>query len=285
MGISCASEIFTEIIRVMLADLPGQLNMTDDILFYGKNEKEHHENLMAVLKRLEENGITLNKDKCEFYRSEINFYGLRFTPEGISPTEDRCRALKETPAPTNTKDLHSFLCTILYSARFMKDICTVAQPLWRLTKKDVEWEWGVREETVFGSLKELISTKCMAYFDKDWETEVIVDASPVGLGAVLCQFNPKNPKERHIVCFASRMLTDVESRYSQCEKEALAVVWGPERFWLYVVGRPFRLVTDNRAVQLIFSNTKGGRVSYTKRQNASNTQAVAGNKLKWPTSC
>jgi hypothetical protein len=64
MGISCASEIFTEVIRVMLADLPGQVNMTDDILIFGKSDEEHQ--LMAVLKRLEENGLTLNIDKCEF---------------------------------------------------------------------------------------------------------------------------------------------------------------------------------------------------------------------------
>ena len=53
MGISCASEIFTETIRLMLAYLPGQLNMTDNILVYGKTKKEHYKNLTAVLKRLE----------------------------------------------------------------------------------------------------------------------------------------------------------------------------------------------------------------------------------------
>ena len=53
MGISCASEIFTEAIRVRLADLPGQLNMTDDVLVFGKTAEEHHKNLIAVLTRLE----------------------------------------------------------------------------------------------------------------------------------------------------------------------------------------------------------------------------------------
>ena len=60
MGISCASEIFTVAIRVRLADLPGQLNMTDDVLVFGKTAEEHHKNLIAVLKRLEEIGLTLN---------------------------------------------------------------------------------------------------------------------------------------------------------------------------------------------------------------------------------
>ena len=211
---------------------------------------------MAVLKRLEEHGITLNKDKCQFYKSELNFFGLRFTADGISPTEDRCRALKEAAAPTNAKDLPSFLCTVLYSARFMQDVCTIAEPLWSLTKKDKPWEWGQIQQEAFDKLKGALSTKCMGYFNKDWCTEIIVDASPVGLGAVLGQYNPNNTYERKMVCVASRMLSDVERRYSQCEKEALAAVWGPERFWLYVIGHPFTLVTDNRAIQLIFGSTK-----------------------------
>ena len=64
----------------------------------------------------------------------------------------------------------------------------------------------------------------MAFFNKEWRTEVTIDASPVGLGAVLSQNNPQDKSQRHIVCFASRLLSDVERRYSQCEKETLAVV-------------------------------------------------------------
>jgi hypothetical protein len=136
----------------------------------------------------------------------------------------------------------------------VKDVCTVAEPLWRLTNKDVPWEWGATEQKAFEALKNLISTKCMSYFRKDWNTELITDASPVGLGAVLCQYNPKNTEERHIVCFMSRMLTDVERRYSQCEKEALAVVWACERAQIYILGHHFSIVTDNRAVSLIYGN-------------------------------
>ena len=60
----------------------------------------------------------------------------------------------------------------------------------------------------------------MAFFNKDWNTKVTVDASPVGLGAVLSQHNPLDKNERHIVCFASRLLSDVERRYRQCKKDA-----------------------------------------------------------------
>jgi hypothetical protein len=256
MGIAGASEMFTEAIRVLLQDLTGQINMTDDILVHGETKKAHQQNLLAVLTRLEEAGITLNIDKCQFYRRELTFFGLRFTADGISPTEDRCKALQDAKRPENIKELHSFLCTVLYSARFIKDLVTITEPLWRLTRGNEEWRWGDVEQSAFDRLKTAISTDCMAYFDKTWDTEVVVDASPIGLGAVLGQSDPNDPSKRRIVCFASRLLTDVEKRYSQCEKEALAAIWGCERFALYLFGRSFNLVTDNRAIQMILSNTK-----------------------------
>ncbi len=190
MGIASASEIFTEKIREMLADIPGQVNMTDDILVFGRSRKEHQSNLLAVLKRLEERGMTLNLEKSEFYKSELTFFGLRFTAHGISPTEDRVKAIRAASAPTNSKDLHSFLCSITWSSRFMKDVCTTAEPLWRLTKSGVKWQWGEAEQAA--------STKCVGYFNKDWCTVVTVDASPVGLGAVLHQYNPVQPSLLHL---------------------------------------------------------------------------------------
>ena len=91
--------------------------------------------------------------------------------------------------------------------------------VWRLTKNGMAWHWTTTEQNAFQALKDAISTKCMGYFRKDWETELVSDASPVGLGGVLCQFNPKDPTQGHIVCFLSRLLTDVERRFSQAEKD------------------------------------------------------------------
>ena len=51
----------------------------------------------------------------------------------------------------------------------------------------------------------------------------------------------------------SGKFSDTEQRYSQVEREALAVVLACEKFQLYLLGRHFHLVTDNRAVQLIYT--------------------------------
>ena len=97
----------------------------------------------------------------------------------------------------------------------------------------------------------MASAPVLAYLDKEAHTRVIADASPVGLGAVLVQ--EKNDVGR-AVCYASRSLSSVERRYSQTEKEALALMWACERFNLYLYGlQTFDLVTDHEALKVIYS--------------------------------
>ena len=94
----------------------------------------------------------------------------------------------------------------------------------------------------------------MAYFDPEKDTELIVDASPVSLGAIL---TPNTCEAgRMIKAYASRSLFPVEQRYSQTEREALACVWACERFHLYVYGSPFTLTTDHKPLVPIFNNPK-----------------------------
>ena len=98
----------------------------------------------------------------------------------------------------------------------------------------------------------MASAPVLAYFDRHVSTRVVADASPVGLGAVLVQ--EKNGKSRAL-CFPSRILSQGERRYSQTEKEALALVWACERFHLYLYGLPqFDLVTDHEALKVIYSS-------------------------------
>jgi hypothetical protein len=87
------------------------------------------------------------------------------------------------------------------------------------------------------------------------KTQLIVDASPVGLGAVLTQFDPKRPYEKKIITYISRSLSEIEQKYSQVEKEVLAIVWACERLHLYLYASKFEIVKDNKAVELIFGNT------------------------------
>ena len=111
--------------------------------------------------------------------------------------------------------------------------------------------WGKEENEAFEAQKnQLDEASMMAFYDKDVPTEVVTDASPVGLGAILVQ---EKQGVKRAFAFASRSLSDVKRRYSQTEKEALAVVWACERFHLYLsVLQSFELVTDCKALKAIY---------------------------------
>ena len=90
----------------------------------------------------------------------------------------------------------------------------------------------------------------LGYFDIKDNTELFVDASPTGLGAILIQFD-ENKTPRIIAC-ASKALTHAEQRYPQTQREALAIVWGVERYNYYLINKSFIVRTDSEANQFIF---------------------------------
>ena len=106
----------------------------------------------------------------------------------------------------------------------------------------------------------------MAYFDKAKQTELITDASPFGLSAILTQ-KGSGSVDRKVVAYISRSLSDVERRYSQTEREALAIVWAVERLHVYLYGGHFTLITDCKPVELILNNQQSRPPARIERWN------------------
>ena len=140
-----------------------------------------------------------------------------------------------------------------FCSRYIQDYATLTEPLPALTKKHATWTWTDEHRQAITKLKRrLTASPVMSYFDPRKSTELIVDASPVGLAAILAQSDAKGEGPSRVIAYASKALTEVEQRYSQIEREALAIVWGCEHFHFYLHGAPFTLVTDHRPLEAIF---------------------------------
>ena len=123
-----------------------------------------------------------------------------------------------------------------------------------MTRKDVPWCQGENEQRSFDALKQAItSTDVMAYYNENAETNLLVDGSPFGLGAILTQKEPDG--DFRPVAYASRTLNAVERRYSQIEREALAILWSIQRFEVYLYGMDFTVYTDSRPLERVFSSS------------------------------
>lgn len=258
-GISSASEVFQNVVENVIEGIDGSFNMSDDIFVFGKGKTdeeayaEHDKSLDQVLKRLDENGLTANLAKCEFRKPKMEFYGMMFSKNGIEPDPKKVEALLEMEPPVDVGEVQSLLGMTNYLARFIPNYSTVTAPLRKLTCKKQEFKWELEQQSSFEMLKGVLGTyPIVAYFDMKKETEIIVDASPVGLGAMLVQYQDKKPQ---VVAYGSRALTPVEQRYkSQLEREALAVVWACEYFHVYVYGAPVKVVTDHKPLVTLYGN-------------------------------
>ena len=254
-GINSAAEVFQEEIRKALSGLAGVLNISDDILVYGANDEDHFQHLSALFQRIRDKGLTLNPAKCELNKSSIDFYGHRFSSSGVSPDPAKIASILEMPAPKDQSEVRSLLGMLNYCGqRFIKDYATLTYELRLLTKKGVPWLWTDKHDLALRKLKEVLTTApCLSYFDPKLESHVYVDASPVGISAILMQ---KEGDSLHCVHYASRALTDTEQRYSQIEREALAVVWGCEYLNMYLYGASFKIFTDHKPLLALLGSVK-----------------------------
>lgn len=254
MGITSAAEEGQRLLQQILQKIPNCRNGADDILIWGKDTTEHNRTLDMVLRTLKENNLTISQHKSIFHREELEFHGFIVSNTGIRPTDSKIEAIKNFKNPGNVQDIRSFLGLINYLTKFIPRLATLSEPLKRLTRANMKWRWTKEEESCFIMLKEtVIQSKPLMHFDPQLQTSIVVDASPVGLGAILCQ-----NKQGILVpiSYASRTLTEVERRYCQLEKEALAIVWACEKFHFYLYGKNFLIMTDHQALTTIF-NPKG----------------------------
>ncbi|XP_036340714.1 uncharacterized protein K02A2.6-like [Rhagoletis pomonella] len=158
--------------------------------------------------------------------------------------------------PTTKDEVKSFLGIVNYYGRFIRNLSTVMYPLNRLLRKDIPFHFDTDCKKSFSTIKQVIeSDTVLTHYDPQLPIVLAVDASPIGVGAVLSHVY-KDGTEKPIQ-FASQTLNQTQQRYSQVDREAYAIIFGVRKFNQYLFGRKFILVTDNKAIAQIFSPHKG----------------------------
>lgn len=253
-GMSCASEVFQNIIERVLVGIKGVKVFIDDILIFGRNQEDHDRASQSVLDRLKEYGITINEKKCEFGRKEVTFMGHQLSVDGISPAEQKVDAIRRCRNPETVEELRSFLGLINYLGKFIPNLSTLTAPLRDLLHKGARFKWEQQHTDAFDAVKKVLADpRNLGYYSPYDDTILIADASPVGIGAVLLQ--EKDGKKRAI-CYVSKGLSPAERAYAQNEREALALVWATERLELYLRGLEFKLVTDHEPLKVMFGSKR-----------------------------
>ena len=228
-GIKSSPAIFERAMESLLQGLPHVCVYLDDILVTGESEAEHLQNLREVLSRLVKAGIRLKKSKCHFFEHSITYLGHKIDSQGLHPTEDKIKAVKNAPTPQNVTQLRLFLGLVNYYGKFLPNLATHLAPLHTLLSNKVQWHWSKTCESAFNTVKSMLhSDKVLVHYDPQKTLILTADASPYGVGAILSHIMPDGSEKP--VSFASRTLSSAEKKYFfgstfRCQEISPISIW------------------------------------------------------------
>lgn len=252
-GVKVSQDVFQRKLDEILKDVPNVAGIADDILVYGRTDTEHDLAFINMLETCRQNNVGLNSEKLQFKKDKVKFFGHTLTPQGLQPAEDKLKAIQDIKTPTTSTELLTVLGMINYLNRFSVKLAEHTAPLRKLTKKGIHFRWEAHHQAALDKIKEELSkAKIISFYDPNPATTTILqcDASQIGLGAWIRQID--NSGNDKIVAMASRALNDTEKRYSNIERECLAVVFGLEKFEYYLYGREVIVETDHSPLEQIF---------------------------------
>jgi len=128
----------------------------DDILVYSKNEEEHVDHLVEVLRLLREHQLYVKLIKCSFFQTEVHYLGHVVSKEGIAVDPKKIRAIMEWVAPKSVDEVRSFMGLVGYYRRFIRNLSQIAYPITSLKVKGKKFEWTEECEASFEQLKKFL---------------------------------------------------------------------------------------------------------------------------------
>jgi len=224
----------------------------DDILITSENEDSHYEHIKMVLERFDKYNVTVNIDKCQFFRKQVSFLGHIISTEGIKMDIDKINTIQNFKTPSKRKEVQSYLGFLNFYRKYVKNFAHIIEPLIELTRNNVIWTWQEKHQRAFEESKKVFLNDVIITFpDFSKPLYINTDASSVAIGGELYQWLGNN--ERATLGYASRTLKSPETRYTTTEIEALALVYCCSKFRQYILGHKTIIQTDHHALTFMKS--------------------------------
>jgi hypothetical protein len=220
-------------------------NFIDDICFGANTIKELCEKTDALMKFCQHYNLRLKREKAKLAVGAIRHLGFVVSEEGKSLDPARVDSLVNILPPKNFKALKSLLGSFAFVRGWLADASTTSAPLTDLLSESAKkrgFVWGKAQEDALAALKLLVQTApTLAKPDYNRPFRIYVDASDVGVGAVLVQMlpNPLTGKdELAAIAYKSRRFSDRERNWPVGEREGFACRYGLDSFKEFILQHP-----------------------------------------------
>jgi hypothetical protein len=252
-GIGPASGVLQSVVAEAFKDFEEwSIAIFDNLLVLAKDYEDAYTKTELILNRCIERNIFLKFSKTWLGFDNANFFGYVCRHNTYELSESRKDSIDKIPFPNSLKEMQSFLGSAIFFKSFVANFSHLAAPLNDMVKKDFDWSnkdlWSTDYERVFNDLKnELRNSMKLYYPDYSLEWILRVDASQLGVGAVLLMAKPNDNDSTVLlpISFASQKFSPQATRWTTIEQEAYACYFGVKYFSYYLHCKHFILETDH----------------------------------------
>ena len=256
-GLMNAPSTFQRLIsKVLRGCEPFTAAYIDDVLVFSQDRQQHEQHLGQVLQKLAQHNLRVKLKKCSFYRAEMPFLGHVLGGGCVRVESEKIEALERWNRPlTTVKQVRQFLGMASYYRMFVPGFATLVAPLTHMTRKDARVVWSPEaQEAAQNVIKALQRAPALLVWSSRRKARVTTDASLVGVGALLEQFD-ENDSQWKPVAYWSKKLLPAQTRYHATDREWLAVVAAvTQTWWFWLRDRDFVLRTDHAPLKSLLQN-------------------------------
>ncbi|XP_017420393.2 uncharacterized protein LOC108330418 [Vigna angularis] len=184
----------------------------DDMIVKSESEEEHVLNLRKLFERLRKYKLRLNPAKCTFGVKFGKLLGFIVSQRGIEVDPDKVRAIMEMPAPKSEKEVRGFLGRLNYIARFISQLTTTCEPLFKLLRKNQAVVWNEDCQAAFERVKQYLQDPHVLRPPEPRRPLILyLTVLDKSMGCVLGQHD-EDGKREHAIYYLSKKFTDYEQR-------------------------------------------------------------------------
>ena len=128
-GLKNSAQAFQRLMDSVLRGLTFLFVYLDDILVASPNMSAHLSHVRQLLRRLDDAGLSINRDKCVFGATSVTFLGHSVSAKGIRPLASKVTAIQAMAKPLTKVELQRFLGCVNFYHRFLPSIASTLAPL------------------------------------------------------------------------------------------------------------------------------------------------------------